>query len=155
MDLDLPVQLESALEAEEAGALNEIIRDRRPEHFEVLRALATGPAIDAPYRTKALYALGRWGDPSVVPEIANTLSELDEGGRIAALDALGRLGTEPAVAAVARSSDDPSPQVRKMAVEALSRIGSPEARQRLEAIGHTDSEAWIRKLAVARAAQLR
>jgi HEAT repeat protein len=148
----IPSELKSALEAEEAGELNEIIRRHGPEHFKILRELATDKT---EHRNKALYALGRWGDPRVIPDIERILSGLDETGRIAALDALGRLGRKQALTAVMRSSSDPSPQVRKMAIEALGRIGGPEARQQLRAIAEKDPQEWIRKQAAAKAAALR
>lgn len=144
----LPRELELALEADEAGELSEIIRGHRAEHFESLRKLvSTDTAVTAEYRKKALYALGRWGDPRIVPEIERILPELDETGCIAGLDALGRLGRKQALATVTDCSIDPSPQVRKAAIQALSRIGGPEARQRIRVIADEDPEEWIRKLA--------
>ena len=151
----LPGELESALKAEEAGELNEIIRRHRPEHFEILRKLATNPTANAEHRNKALYALGRWGDLGVVSDIERIFPGLDEAGRIAALDALGRLRPSQALATVTRGSNDPSPQVRKMAIEALRRIGGPKAREQLRAIAERDPEEWIRRLAAAKAAELR
>ena len=151
----LPRELEAALNAEEAGELNEIVRRHSPGHFEILRELATDPTTKPEHRNKALYALGRWGDPRIVPDLERLLPELDEAGRIAALDALGRLGVEQALPAVMRTSNDPSPQVRKMAIEALKRIGGPQAREQLRAIAERDPEKWIRRLATARAAELR
>jgi HEAT repeat protein len=148
VNLPLPDELTRALEAEEAEGLNEIIRAHREGDFESLRGLvSTDPSVDKGHRNKALYALGRWGNPSVVPDIERVLPELDETGRIAAIDALGQLGTEQALEAVTRYSSDPAPQVRKAVVLALSRIGAPEAQTRLRAMANEDPEEWIRGLA--------
>ncbi len=148
MALSLPRELRIALEAEEAGELNEIIRAHRKDHFDTLRKLVTtDPAVPKEYRNKALYALGRWGDPRVVPDIERVLPEMDEAGRIAALDALRRLGTDQALETAAGYARDPSPQVRKFAIQALDRIGGPRAQTTLRDIATEDPEEWIRGLA--------
>lgn len=149
--MSLPDELATALEAEEAGELSEIIRERRRKHFESLCRLAFGgPEVKAEYRQKAIYALGRWGDPRIVDDIAKVLPALAEAGRIAAIDALGRLGTERAFEVVAECESDVSPQVRKMVVEACGRIGGPRAETRLRSIAKRDAEDWIRSLALKR-----
>jgi hypothetical protein len=76
VDLSLPSELTKALEADEAQELNEIIRAHREDDFERLRKLATDPIVKREYRNKALYALGRWRDPSVVPDIERVLPSL-------------------------------------------------------------------------------
>lgn len=152
MSLQLPVELEEALEAFESGAMDMIIRARRKEHFEALqRLVSTDAAINKRHRRRAVYALGRWGDASVVPDIQRVLPELDQSERITALDALGRLGTAPAAETVAEYANDPSPQVRKFVVQALGRIGGPEARARLRSIADEDQEEWLRGLAARQA----
>jgi len=148
VNLPLPDELARALEAEEAEKLNEIIRAHREGDFESLRGLvSTDPSVDKGYRNKALYALGRWGNPSVIPDIERVLPELDETGRIAAIDALGQLGAKQALDVVARYSSDPAPQIRKAVVLALSRINAPEAQTRLHEMANGDPEEWIRGLA--------
>ena len=111
------------------------------------KLVSTDPAVKREYRNRALYALGRWGDPSIVPDIARVLPELDETERITAIDALGRLGTKQALEAVAKYVSDPSPQVRKFVIRALDRIGGREAQTKLRAIANEDPEKWIQGLA--------
>lgn len=148
MDVSLPTELSRALEADEAEELGEIIRGHRVEHFDVLRKLVSlDPDVSAEHRRKALYALGRWGDPSVIPDIERVLPNLEEGGRIAGINALGELGTDQALQVVARYGRDPSSQVRKVVVEALGRIGGAEAQRALRAIAEEDPEEWVRRLA--------
>jgi HEAT repeat protein len=143
----LSPELKAALDAEESELLNRIIRAGKREHFESLRRLALDPTAQTEYRTKALYALGRWGDPSVVPDLVRILPELEERERIAAIDALGRLGTKESLDAIAPYADDPSPQVRKFVVKALGRIGGREAESKLQAIARQDPQEWVRELA--------
>jgi HEAT repeat protein len=149
---DAVQELRDALEADDAEELNRIIRRRSREHFEILRGLLVPDrAVSPEERRKALYVLGRWGDPGVVPDIRRVLPDLGEGERIAAVAALGRLGTAAAAEAVADHAEDPSPQVRKAVVNALGRLDRPEARQVLRAIEERDRLAWIRDLAAKRA----
>ena len=151
MMTNLPKDLRDALEAEESGALDRLIRKRRPRDFELLRSLLSlDEAIPPDFRNKALYALGRWGDASVVPEIVELTPKLDEHGRIGALSALGRLGSPEATAAILRHTDDPLPQVRKTAAVALRRIGTPEAKAKLSELAASDPLPWIRELAARR-----
>jgi HEAT repeat protein len=145
---EIPLELERALAAFESGDLDQIIREGRREHFEVLRQLASAESgVKKEYRQKAIYALGRWGDTSAVPDILKVLPKLDGSERITAIDALGRLGTNQARQAVASFAGDPSPQVRKFVVQALGRMGGPEAATHLRDIAGRDREVWIRQLA--------
>ncbi len=144
----LPEELRQALEADDAEELNRLLRRRRPEDFEALQTLLRpDQSIPSHHRTKALYALGLWGDPSVVPTITRLLPDLDERGRMSALSALGRLGTPDAVATIVAHLDEPSPQVRKIAVLALSRNDTPDARRRLREIATNDPVDWVREVA--------
>ena len=145
---DLPQRVRRALEAFESGFLDQIIRAKRPEDFEALRSLVVtdAPGLDR-YRRRAIYALGRWGNPEAADDIVRVMPRLDETGRIAALDALGRLGTESARDAIASYGEDPSSQVRKFVVRSLGRVGGPEATERLREIARTDPNGWIRELA--------
>jgi HEAT repeat protein len=147
----LPLELKDALKAFEIGALDRIIDRKRKEDFKALRVLLNKDAdVNPDDRQRAIYALGRWGDPSVVPEIVSLLSTLKESHRITAIEALGRLGTNPARRAVESYADDPSPQVRKFVVEALSRIGDRAAKAALQKIAREDREPWIRDFAAKR-----
>jgi HEAT repeat protein len=145
-----PPELVKALEADEAEELDKIIRSKRPDHLEALRQLVSDSTTTPEYRAKALYALGRWGDPSVASEIVRVLPTLGEKELIPALDALGRLGAHEAVEEVGTYAEHPSPQVRKLVVQALSRIGGSKAQTTLRAIAAQDSESWIRDLAAQR-----
>ncbi len=145
---DLPDELREALEAEEGGDLDRLIGRRQPGDFEALQSLLSlDPSIPPDFRTKAMYALGRWGDTSVAPDIVRLMPDLDDRGRISALSALGHLGESEAIDAISEFVDDPSPQVRKSATLALSRIGTPEATAKLGEIAVNDPEPWIRNLA--------
>jgi HEAT repeat protein len=149
MTNELPAQLEAALRSFETGALDRVIERRRPEDFRALRWLLSRDASVKPeHRQRAIYALGRWGDASVVPEIVALLPELEESRRITAIEALGRLGTRTARDAVEEYADDRSPQVRKFVVEALGRIGDAAAETRLQQMAEQDPAAWVRDLAV-------
>lgn len=147
---EIPSGVVSALRAEESGLLDAIIAARRPEDLDALRRIARND--DAEYddrdQRKALYALGRWGDPALADDIAQVLPRLDPSTRIAAIDALGRLGDAETVPIVTAYADDESPQVRKFVVQALGRLGTPGARNELQRIrGAKSEEAWIRELA--------
>jgi HEAT repeat protein len=144
---DLPPELVRALESDDSGSLDEIIRARRQEHFDALQRLATSAAASPEHRTKALYALGRWGDPRAVPDIERVLPSLEENGRIAAIDALGRLGSEDAIETIGKYRKDSSPHVRKFVVRALARIGGARSQAELRTIAADDPEEWIRTLA--------
>jgi len=144
----LPAELEAALRSFEAGALDRVIERKRPEDFEALiRLLAREKRARRDYRQRAIYALGRWGDTGVVPDIVGLLPELEESHRITAIEALGRLGTRTARDAVEKYADDPSPHVRKFVVEALSRIGDAVAEKRLQRMAERDPADWVRELA--------
>ena len=149
---DLPEELRRALEAEESGELVRLVSRKRPEDFAALRSLLSlDPSIPSDFRTKALFALGRWGDPSVIPEIVRVLLRLSERERISAITALGHLGRPEAAPAILEFADDPSPQVRKAATVALRRTGTPEAVAKLKQIAANDPLPWIRDLAARRA----
>ena len=144
-----PKRIDDALRADDSGQLDAIVRTARPEDRAVLRAVALGEAIvDAPNsRVKALYALGRWADPTLPEIVEHIRPTLDERGRIAAVDALGRLGGQPALGIVLRYVQDDSEQVRKTVVKALARIGGDRADTALGRIAETDPAPWIRSVA--------
>jgi HEAT repeat protein len=149
---DLSEELRAALEAEESGELVQLLGRRRPEDFAALRELLLFDAsIPTDFRMKAMFALGRWGDPSVIPDIIRLLPDLGERERISALAALGHLARPEAVPAILEFADDASPQVRKAAALALSRISTPEATAKLKDIAAKDPVSWIRDLAARRA----
>lgn len=144
----LSPELKDALKAFEIGALDRIIEAKRKEDFDALRRLVSKDVdVNANDRQRAIYALGRWGDPSVVPEIVSLLSTLKESHCMTAIEALGRLGTNPARVAIESYASDPSPHVRKFVVEALNRLGDPAADATLLKIVQDDREAWVRDLA--------
>jgi len=143
----LSPELEAALQAEEAGALNEIVRARRPEHLAQLRELAADETSPPLYRSRAIYAVGRWGDPVAVADIVRGLPTLTEQGRLSALDALGRLATPEAEKVLADYAADASPQVRKLVVQGLVRTKGAAAQSTLRAIAERDPESWLRELA--------
>ena len=144
----LPSHLRRALEADDAEDLGLLLQQRSAQDFDALRTLLSPDlSVPANFRSKAIHALGLWGDPVVVPEIAQLTPQLDERGRMSALGALGRLGTPAAEAVVAAYVDDPSPQVRKMAVWALGQSPTPEANRKLREVASTDPVEWVREAA--------
>ena len=150
--VELPKDLRAALDSDDAEEFGRLLRRRQPEHFQALRALLSAEAsIPSDHRTKALYALGRWGDPLVVPEIRDLLPKLDERSRISAVSALGHLGTPEAIAGVLEHADDPSPQVRKAAALALARSGTADAEAKLKELAVKDPVPWLRDYAARRA----
>ncbi|WP_084112912.1 HEAT repeat domain-containing protein [Belnapia moabensis] len=145
---DLPARVTKALNSDCAADLEEILYERRADDFVLVQGfIASERKAGFEHRARAIYLLGRWGDPAAVPTILNILPQLDDRGRIAAIDALGRFGTQEAVAAVIENSRHPSPQIRKIAVHVLGRFDSGEAKERLRETERTDSNALIRKLA--------
>ena len=141
-------RLLKALESDESCELDDLIREGKQEDFEALQSLLSmDPSVKPEHRTKAMYALGRWGDPAPAAAIADILPQLDEAGRISAIDALGRLGTQEALSGVLDYVADPSPQVRKFATRALGRINTPEAQAKLKEIEATDSADYVRATA--------
>lgn len=142
----LPQELKDAVRAFENGALDRIVARRRLEDFDALRRLLVEP-VETKYRERAIYALGRWGDPVVVPDIINLLATLQEPSMYTTIDALGRLGTPTAREAVETYAEHPSPQIRKFVVEALIRIADPPAESTLQKMARGDTEPWVRDLA--------
>ena len=141
-------ELMEAFESDDAGGLCRLIKERRPQDFEALQHfLSVDPSVNPQHRRKALYALGRWGDPTVVTAIRAILPHLDEAGRISAVDALGRLGTEEALVGVLQYVNDTSLRVRKFVTHALGRINTPEAKAKLKEIEAKDAVGYIRTLA--------
>lgn len=138
-------ELLKALESDDACDIGQIIKSRKQKDFEALQSLLSlDPSIKPEHRTKALYAIGRWSDPSPIAAIRGILPHLDEPGRISAIDTLGRLGTKEALSSIIGCINDPSPQVRKIVVSALGRINMPEARAKLKEIAAKDSVDYIR-----------
>lgn len=137
-----------ALESDCATDLEYVIREKKQEDFEVLQGfLSLDRSIRSEYRTRALYALGRWGDSVVVDNIRRILPNLDEAGRISAIDALGRLGTRTALECILDRANDPSPQVRKVVVYALGKSNALEARVKLREIAARDPIDYVRERA--------
>jgi HEAT repeat protein len=150
MTQELPVRIVEAFEAEESGCLDLLIRNRKPEDLAVLRTVARNEEhhFDALEQRKALYALGRWGDRTAIPDILRALPDLDAAARIAAIEALGRIGGDEEVDAIAEYSEDDSAQVRKFAIKALERIGTRDALAQLRRIAAKPGEEdWLRALA--------
>jgi HEAT repeat protein len=137
-----------ALESDDACELGHVIKERKQEDFDALLALLSpDPLINPKHRSKALYALGRWGNPTVEVAIHRILPLLNEAERISAIDALGRLGTKEALEDILNYVNDTSPHVRKFVTHALGRINTPEAQSKLKEIAAKDSVNYIRTIA--------
>ena len=144
---ELPHEIWTALESDDAGPLDAIIRRQRQEDFELFRRILNDVNAPELYRMRSMYALGRWGDPSVVPDIVRAMETLSDRGRISAIDALGRLRSEAALDTLVTYAKHPSPHVRKTVANALARIDTPLAQAELQAIAVRDPEDWVRKVA--------
>lgn len=137
-----------ALESDDSGELDQVIGEGKEEDFEALQSLLSlDPSIKPEHRRKAMYALGKWGDPRVVSAINSLLPHLEEAERTTAVDALGKLGTPEALAGVLTCVDDPSPHVRKFVAHALGKIATPEAQAKLKEIEAGDSADFVRNAA--------
>ena len=148
MMIQLPDELRQALGADDAEDLMALLKRRRKRDFRALQGLVSvDPVVPPHFRTKALFALGWWGDPSVVPLIREILPHLDERARISAISALGHIGSQEAVVEIAEHLGERSDQVRKAAVAALSRADTPEAREKLRQVASDDPVPWVRELA--------
>lgn len=144
---DLPPEIFDALEADDAGPLHEIVRRRREEDFQRFRRILASSDAPERWRIRSMYALARWGDPSVAPEIERVMPELSERGRIAGIDALGRLRAEVAIDTIVAHATHPSAHVRKTVAHALSRIGTARADEELRAMAEKDPTDWVRGVA--------
>ena len=141
-------KLRRALESDDACQLGSVIKEAKREDFEALQTfLSLDPSVNPEHRKKAIYALGRWGDPAPVAAIRSLLPHLDEAGRISAIGALGRLGTKKALEGVLDCTTDPSPHIRKFVARALGRINTSEARAKLREIEDKDEVDYIRAIA--------
>ena len=146
---DVSTRLQSVLESECADDLAQIIRAKKKADFEELRKfLLPGPLAHPKLRTRAIFALGRWGDSKVVPDIRRVILDLDDAGLLAAIDALGRLATPTALKEVLKYADHSSPAIRKFVVHALGRFDRAEAQAKLNEIQMRDPVEHLRDLAV-------
>jgi HEAT repeat protein len=140
--------LRRALEADDAGDLERIVREKKPQHFDVLMSLlSTEPSIKPLHRTRAIFALGKWGDARAVAPITRILPDLDEMGRATGVDALGRLGTPEVLSAILGRAGDPSPTVRKFVARALGKMNVPESLAKLSDMEKKDPETFVREVA--------
>jgi HEAT repeat protein len=146
--IEMSTELNAALESDESGALDRLIRRRMREDFEALLDLLTmDPSVERQHRVKAIYALGRWGDPAAVAPLRGLLPRLDADERVRAIDSLGRLGTTEALDSVLEYANDESFYVRKFVTRALGRSNTLKARRKLTEIEHSDPADYIRSLA--------
>ncbi|MDX1689215.1 MAG: HEAT repeat domain-containing protein [Candidatus Promineifilaceae bacterium] len=147
--IEIPKEIELALQADDAEPLNELIEEGNPEDFQVLQALARDEDTPPELRRKALYAIGRWQgrNEAAVEAIREALPSLNELERIAALDALGRIGTLAAYEAVMLVQEDVTPDVRRYMVKALHDIGTEPALDALERLAVSDDVEMVRELA--------
>jgi len=145
----LSARMQRALDSECADDLNEIILAKRKPDFDALRRqVATEAGVDPIHRTRAIYALGRWGNDVVVDDILRVLPELDESGLLTAIDSLGRLGSQKALQGILVYADGPSPHVRKFVIHALGRFEVQDAKAKLREINEKDPDQQLRTLAL-------
>lgn len=145
---DTSKELFRLLESDCGHTLEPVLAEKEQATFESLRSLLSlAPSVNPTHRQRALYLLGRWGNPAVVADIRRIIPQLDEYERITAVDALGRLGTEEALAGIIEHTNDPSPDVRRFVVIALGRINSPQAQDKLREIEASDQVDFVRERA--------
>jgi HEAT repeat protein len=99
-------------------------------------------------RGHAAMALGRLGDPRVVPRLIELAKDDSDTVRMAALGALGLLGDQQAAGALIDALDDPAPLPRVQAVESLGQLGVLAATPRLRVIAESDPDPEMRLYAV-------
>jgi HEAT repeat protein len=146
--VNLPSRLKSALESDCASELNEVLQEKRQADLEkLIELVSTSPEVNPKHRTRAIYALGRWGNTAAVDKIIQVMPVLDEIGRITAIDSLGRLGSHKALQPIFEQSDDPSMHVRKFVIHALGRYKLAEARAKLVEMRENDPDPILRTLA--------
>ena len=146
--IKLPDHILVALDPNDTDRLDDLIARHAAADFELLLRIASGEVMPTAWaRRRALYALGRWGDPGVSRAIEAVLPLLDVNERVAAIDALGQLGTEEAAALAWEFARDPSAEVRGAVVEALARIGGSKTRGLLRLLEASDPSATVRELA--------
>jgi HEAT repeat protein len=143
----MQVELLRALEAEESGELDALVRSGNAAVLEALRAMVAETDVDRESRIRAIYALGRWRDQEAVDKIVAALPELDLQGRIAAVEALGLIGHPTGLPAVIAEAGSESPMLRKFAARALGRFDQSEARERLHAMEANDDADFVRRTA--------
>lgn len=148
-----PSPLSQAIEATCANGVEEVIRARRPEDLELLRAALRQDAdVSAAARQNAVHILGRWGDTESAGPIRSLLPRLDERERINAVDALGNLGGTEAEDGVLQLAQDRSPDVRRFATYALANLDTDTSTARLNRMETSDPAERVRT-AAARARQ--
>ncbi len=86
---------------------------------ELLHALMVGSRAT---RTAAAVALGRLGDPYVVPELVEALNQDHTLVRLAVVWALGQIGDQQAIPYLSDALYDSDPAVRVIAAEAIEAI---------------------------------
>jgi len=104
-------------------------------------------------RWEAAEALGRLGDPRVVPDLVQALRDPHAFVRWAAAQTLGQIGGETAVPLLLPMLEDPDRLVRRSAVDALGYLDTPAVRQALRRALH-DSDATVRRNAIEAVARL-
>ncbi len=140
-------ELTNAIESDCAHSMEPLMEAKRSQDLKDMLDLLKEDVGTSNARARALYALGRWGDPKVVEQISEALPLFNDLERASAIDALGRLGSAPALASVISLQDDPSMQVRKFVVRALSRFKGAKAAKALKYMEENDSEDLVRAYA--------
>lgn len=84
------------------------------------------------FKTSALFAMGKSGNPSWLPILCKELANNDSEIRYEAASACGELGEEEAASYLCELATDPDIDVRLAAIQALGKIGGPEAKGCLE-----------------------
>jgi hypothetical protein len=101
-------------------------------------------------KSYAVTALGYYKEnPRVLDTLIKATNDRELLTREAAIQSLGRIGNPKAVPHLLGLLDDPSTTIRLSAVKALEEIGDPSAIPDLKRISQSDSDAVVKKEAVA------
>lgn len=150
---DITAGLESPLEMTRFWALGVLSELQVPAAWPKLHdMLAHDPLVRI--RAAAAFALGNQHDPSVVPWLADALSDSDVNVRYEAASALARTPGKAAVEPLLKAIRDDDEDVRGAAVEALTAAGDARAVQPIERWALTDRKPRVRGLAAIALANL-
>ena len=103
-------------------------------------------ATDNNLRSSALYAMGKTGDPSWLPQLTRELQGSSPALRYEAASACGELGDEAALPGLLQLLEDDDHQVQLAAVRALGEIGGLQASRALKRLAHSE-DASLREAA--------
>lgn len=154
--VEIHEELEKALESDDPGPMETIIKQANPDDFETLQELVQDEETSETYRRRSISALGKWPDrdDEATEAIQAVLPRLTELERITAISALGRIGTPEARDTIVEFRNDDAPDVRRQVVTALARIEDETAGDVIREMADSDEEDYVRELAQEKVQQM-